>query len=186
MTRIRPKNIEDVPELAPIFEAGEKIMGFVPNDGLTMAYRPDILSSFLGLVQSIYTEGEVQPGLKRMIGLIASAAAGCQYCQAHAVNSASIHGEDLEKIQAVWDFRKSALFSPSEKAALEVAYKAGMVPNAVSDEDFNQLKSFYTDQQVIEIVAVISMYGFLNRWNATLQTTLESKPDSFIKKVKNV
>jgi uncharacterized peroxidase-related enzyme len=186
MIRIKPKTLEEVPELAGVFEIGEKLMGFVPNDGLTMAFRPDILKSFLGLIQSIYAQGLVDDGLKRMIGLMSSAAAGCEYCQAHAANSASNRGIDFEKIQAVWDFRTSNLFSEREKIALEIAYKAGMVPNQVSDEDFMQLKVHFSDEEIIEIVSVIAMYGFLNRWNSTLKTQLEEQPDGFFKNVMNI
>jgi uncharacterized peroxidase-related enzyme len=155
----------------------------VPNDGLTMAYRPDILKSFLGLIQSIYAPGLVDDGLKRMIGLMSSAAAGCEYCQAHAANSANNRGVDFEKIQAVWGFRTSDLFSKKEKAALEIAYKAGIVPNQVSDEDFANLKLYFSDEEIIEIVSVIAMYGFLNRWNSTLKTQLEEQPEAFFKNI---
>lgn len=175
MPRIKVPEIIDQPELTAIFEAGNKIMGFVPNDGMTMAYRPDILKAFLGLVQAIYAQGEVNDGLKRMVGLIASQAAGCQYCQAHAKYAARRHGEQDEKLSEVWDFQRSSAFSQAEKAALNVAMKASMVPNGVEDEDFEELKKHFNTTQIIEIMAVISMYGFLNRWNATLQTEIEEE-----------
>ncbi|MEN0048269.1 MAG: carboxymuconolactone decarboxylase family protein [Bacteroidota bacterium] len=183
MPRIQPKQLSEISELAPIFQVGEHLMGFVANDGLTMAYRPDILKAFLGLVQSIYAEGEVENELKRLIGLICSTAAGCEYCQAHAANSAEKYGAAFEKIQAVWEFRTSDLFTARERAALEVAYKAGMTPNEVSDEDFNNLKSHFSDQAIIEIVSVTSMYGFLNRWNSTLKTQLEERPSEIWKQI---
>lgn len=184
MARIKPLNPTDVPALKAVFEAGEKIMGFVPNDGLTMAYRPDILKAFLGLVQSIYAPGKVNDGLKRLIGLIASSAAGCQYCQAHAANAANDKNVPTEKIRALWEFENSSLFTAGEKAALNIALKSGMTPNEVSDEDFSSLKQYFDNEQIIEIVSVIGMYGFLNRWNATLQTELEDKPRYFYDKLK--
>jgi len=184
MSRIQPIDQHNTVALADIFEAGEKIMGFVPNDGLIMGHRPDILRAFLGLVKAIYAPGAVSDGLKRLIGLIASTAAGCQYCQAHAAYAAFRKDEASEKINAVWSFQESVLFSPAEKAALEVALKSASSPNEVSDSDFNELKKYYTDQQIIEIVAVIGMYGFLNRWNATFQTTLEEIPEKFTNQLK--
>ena len=179
MARIKPLSPSAVPELKAVFEAGEKIMGFVPNDGLTMAYKPAILKAFLGLVQSIYAPGKVDGGLKRLIGLITSNAAGCQYCQAHAANAANEQSIAKEKINAIWEFESSNLFSAAEKAALTLALKAGMAPNEVTDQDFSELKLHFDDEAIIEIVSVISMYGFLNRWNATLQTELEDKPKTF-------
>jgi len=49
-------------------------------------------------------------------------------------------------------------------------------PNAVTDEDFTELKRYYTDAQIVDIVAVIALFGFLNRFNDTMATELESSP----------
>lgn len=41
------------------------------------------------------------------------------------------------------------------------------------------LSEHFTDRQVVEIVSVIALFGFLNRWNDTLATTLEDEPVAF-------
>ena len=50
----------------------------------------------------------------------------------------------------------------------------------MSEEDLAALKEHFSDRQVVEIVAVLSLYGFLNRWNSTLQTELEAPPANFL------
>ena len=50
------------------------------------------------------------------------------------------------------------------------------MPNAVTDADFAELKKHYTDAQIVDIVAVISLFGFLNRFNDTIATELEASP----------
>ena len=176
MARISQRTPDEVPELSAVFAAGEQLMGFLPNDGLLMAHRPPILRAFLGLVQQIYAPGEVDDGLKRLLGLISSSVAGCRYCQAHAANAARSHEVSIEKIRAVWEFETSPLFTEAERSALRVAVGAAQSPNAVTDEQFAALRSHYSDGQIVEIVSVISMYGFLNRWNLTFQTELEDVP----------
>jgi alkylhydroperoxidase family enzyme len=89
---------------------------------------------------------------------------------------ATHRGVDESKIEALWDFETSGLFSAAEKAALRVARGAGLTPNAVTDEDMEDLRSHFTDDQVVEIVAVIANFGFLNRWNDTMATELERSP----------
>ena len=79
----------------------------------------------------------------------------------------------------MFEFESSALFSDQEKAALRVAVHAGMVPNAVEAVHMSELSKHFSDKQVIEVVAVISLFGFLNRWNDTMATTLENSPKSF-------
>ena len=48
-----------------------------------------------------------------------------------------------------------------------------------ADADFADLRKYFTDYQIVEIVAVISMFGFLNRWNDTMATTLEPPAAEF-------
>ena len=61
-------------------------------------------------------------------------------------------------------------------AMSECEQGAAQVPNAVTDADFAELKKHYTDAQIVDIVAVISLFGFLNRFNDTIATELEASP----------
>jgi alkylhydroperoxidase family enzyme len=76
----------------------------------------------------------------------------------------------------VWEYRTSPLYSEAERVALDFALAASAVPNEVTDQSFAELRRHWNDTQVVEIVAVIAMFGFLNRWNDTLATPLEAEP----------
>ena len=76
----------------------------------------------------------------------------------------------------MWRFEDSDLFNEAERAAIRVAMKSGMSPNDTTDGDFAALKAHFDDDQIVEIVSVIAMFGFLNRWNSTLQMALEPAP----------
>ena len=179
MTLVTPKARESLADMEPIFQAVEATMGFVPNSMLTMAHWPELLQSFGGFAGGIIDGGELDGGLKRLIAFVASNAAGCRYCQAHTSHSAEVNGISPEKIQAAFEFETSALFTDAEKAALRVALHAGMVPNAVEPAHMDSLREHFSDKQCVEVVAVISLFGFLNRWNDTMATTLEDKPRAF-------
>ena len=179
MTHITPKSREDVPDLAPMLQMVEASMGFLPTSMMTMAHWPDLTQAFGGLGATILNSGELDSGLKQMIAFAVSNAAGCRYCQAHTAKSAEKNAVSADKIQAVFEFESSDLFSDREKAALRVAVHAGMVPNAVEPEHMSELSNYFTDKQAVEVVAVISLFGFLNRWNDTMATTLESGPKRF-------
>ncbi len=177
MTRLPPLTLEEVePETRAMIENAESLMGFVPNDALVMARHPALTKAMWGLVAAVYGPGSLDNGLKRLIGEAASKAAGCFYCLAHAAHGAKSQGVPQEKIDAVWAFEDSPHFDEAERAAINLAMKAGVVPNEATDADFGRLKQHFSDDQIIEIVAVISMFGFLNRWNSTLGTTLEPVP----------
>ena len=179
MTHITPKSREELTALEPVFQAVEASRGFVPTSMLTMAHWPELMQAFGGLGNTILGSGELEPGLKQLIAFAVSNAAGSRYCQAHTAHSAERKDISTEKIQAVFDFENSKLFTDREIVALRVAMHAGMVPNAVEAQHMIALSEHFTARQAIEVVAVISLFGFLNRWNDTMATTLESSPKSF-------
>jgi len=181
MSRIAPLTMEELPEdTRKSMQYAQSIMGFAPNDVLTMARWPELLTAIEQLVAVIYKPGELDAVLKRMIATIISGASGCRYCQAHTAHGAvKMGGADTAKITAVWEYQTSDLFSDAERAALDLALAAGQQPNASTDEHFSALEKHFSSQQIMEIMGVIGLFGFLNRWNDTLATELEDQPLEF-------
>ena len=81
----------------------------------------------------------------------------------------------------VWDFESCNLFSDAEKAALRLACYGAMSPSQASQEHFDEIYKYFDEGQVVEIVASISLFGFLNRWNDTMATELEDLPKEVAK-----
>ena len=79
-------------------------------------------------------EGRLTSEQKRLIGLLASSVAGCRYCQAHTALAAERYGASAERLDAVWTYATSPLFSDPERAAFDFAMAAASVPNAVTAE----------------------------------------------------
>jgi len=52
----------------------------------------------------------------------------------------------------------------------------------VTDADFDDLKKHFTEYQIVEMLSIIGLYGFFNRWNDTLATPLEDGPKAFAEK----
>jgi uncharacterized peroxidase-related enzyme len=176
MAHVEPLPRDAVPEFKERFDHYEKTRGFVPNSIRTMARRPNVARAFMDLNRAVLYEGTVPEELKMLISLIASQAAGCRYCQAHMANLSSVYKASDVKIRAVWEFETSALFSEAERTALRLAYRASLVPNEATAEDFAALRKHFDDGQIVEIVAAIALFGYLNRWNDTMATDLEEYP----------
>lgn len=168
-------------ELTTIFAQVHSTYGYVPNSMLTMGHNPDLLAAFSGLGRAVMGEGSSIPGeLRWLVAHLASRAAGCQYCIAHTGHNGGVAaGLDAEKAEAAWDFERSPLFTDAERCAMRLAVAAAGVPNTASAEMFDDVRSHFTDRQVVDIVAVISFFGFLNRWNDTVATDLEEAPHDF-------
>ena len=181
MSRIRPKSREELSDLEDVFERAEQALGFVPNSFFLMGRRPEMLRAFSRLSREVVgVPGRVPQDLKWLVAHIASQAAGCQYCMAHTAGSANkAKSKTEEKIDAVFKYERSELFSDAEKAALTVAQAAGTTPNMVSDTDIKNLKKYFDEDQIIEIIGVICLFGWLNRFNDTLATNLEQEPLNF-------
>lgn len=179
MPHMKPLMREELPELEDLFQRYDDTLSFVPNSLYTMSRRPEIMRTLSDLITAIWRTGTVPAGLKPLIGMIASRAAGCRYCQAHEAVDAQMRGVDERKIAAVWDFDSSPLFTDGERAALRFARDASVVPNAVTSAHFMELRKHWDEGEIVEILAVISIFGFLNRWNDSMATELEEIPTSF-------
>ena len=175
--RLAPLPADRSPELKEDFAAIGKSLGFIPNSVLIMQRKPALVKALRGLLGTIWDpQSEVDRGFKRLVAHVASRAAGCQYCMAHTAGGSLRFGIEEKKLEAVWEFRTSPLFSEAERVALDFAIAAASVPNGVTDEMFAELRRHWSEDQIVEIVGVIAVFGFLNRWNDTMGTPLEAEP----------
>ncbi|MCP4802198.1 carboxymuconolactone decarboxylase family protein [Flavobacteriaceae bacterium] len=158
-------------ELAAFFN---ETLGFCPNSVLTMQHRPAISKAFINLNKAVMAnEGKVTSALKRMIAWVSSNATGCRYCQAHAIRAAERYGAKDEQLKHIWEFKTHPAFNDAERVALEFSLAASLVPNAVNADIKSQLHAYWNDGEIVEILGVISLFGFLNRWNDSMGTTIE-------------
>ena len=177
MPRLEPLPPETSPELKSHFDFFLGTLGFTPNSVLTMQRKPKLVQAFALLNGAVMDPaGAVDLGFRRLIGHMVSKASGCLYCQAHSLLGAQNFGVSEEKLADVWTYGSSPNFSARERIALDFALAAAAQPNAVGDEQFSLLRQYWSDTEIVEILAVIAMFAFLNRWNDTLATALEAAP----------
>lgn len=180
MARIKPLSDEELQALETtesVFATAEGTIGFVPNSARTILRWPALATAFRGLAAAMREAVDTLPtGLANLIHLMASNAAGCMYCQAHGAVTTIAHGVPEEKLAAVWEFEESALFTEAERAALRLARAAAYSPSLATDDDVDALRDHFDEDQIVRIVGVIAISGFMNRWNATVATTLEDLP----------
>ena len=176
----------DAPELTafePLFSAMHERMGFIPNSLKTLARKPRLLELFVEFALETSRDDTVDMQLKYLLGLVASTVSGCRYCQAHLSETASRESVDPEKIAQVWLFETSELFSDAERSALRFARDAASQPNAVTPEHFTELYSHYSEEQVVELLAIVCLFRWLNCWNDTMATELEARPMATARKI---
>lgn len=172
---VNPKSSTDDIELNKLIDFYNETLGFCPNSVKTMYHRPEIAYAFIELNKAVMTnKGRVTSALKRMIGYISSNAAGCRYCQAHTIRAAERYGADSEKLENIWEFKTHPAFIESERAALEFALASSTIPNSVDDAVAEKLRTYWNEGEIVEIMGVVALFGFLNRWNDSMGTEMET------------
>lgn len=162
----------EVAELAKFFN---ETLGFPPNSILTMQRRPAIAKAFIELNKAVMANhGRVTSALKRLIAYVSSLTTGCRYCQAHAIRAAERYGAEAEKLANIWDYKTHPAFDEAERAALDLAVAASSVPNAVDEQIAAKARQYWDEGEIVEIMGVIALFGYLNRWNDSMGTQLES------------
>ncbi len=165
------------PDLLEFVQFFKGPLGVIPNSVRTMARRPKVAKAFTELnIAVMECHGNVTPEFKRLIGYITSFVSGCRYCQAHTILGSERFGSSEERLNDAWNYASSPHFSDAEKAALEFAHAAAQVPNGVTDEIMTALHEHWEDDDIVEITAVIALFGYLNRWNDSMGSALEDLP----------
>jgi|TARA_B110000967_G_scaffold185110_1_gene205108 uncharacterized peroxidase-related enzyme len=174
MPLVTPLSSEHDLETKELAEFFNETLGFCPNSVLTMQRRPAISKAFINLNKAVMAnEGRVTSSLKRMIAWVSSNATGCRYCQAHAIRAAERYGAAQEQLDNIWEYKTHAAFSEAERAALDFSLAASMVPNAVDLSIKKELYNYWDEGEIVEMLGVISLFGYLNRWNDSMGTSLE-------------
>ena len=174
MPLVSPLSAEHDLETKELAEFFNETLGFCPNSVLTMQRRPAISKAFINLNKAVMAnEGRVTSALKRLIAWVSSNATGCRYCQPHAIRAAERYGAEQAQLDNVWEYKTHPAFSAAERAALDFSLAASMVPNAVDAHIKKALYAHWNEGEIVEMLGVISLFGYLNRWNDSMGTILE-------------
>jgi alkylhydroperoxidase family enzyme len=76
--------------------------------------------------------------------------------------------DGMEKLAEVTAWRDSTLFSEAERLALEYAERITYTDRKVDDALVADLKSHYSDAQIVELTAAIAMENFRSKFNPAL------------------
>jgi AhpD family alkylhydroperoxidase len=149
----------------------KKMTGRVPARGTGIepvevwAVRPKMLTG-MGRFQGAVRKGRaVDHRLQNLIELKAAAMIGCEYCVDLGSQICRNSGLSDEELLALPRYRGSELFSDREKVALDYTVGVMRTPVDVSDELFARVQSHFSDEQIVEMTALLTVVN-LDRFNA--------------------
>ena len=174
MSLIDPIHTIEDAETKELVKFFNETLGFCPNSVLTMQKNPAIAKAFINLNMAVMkNHGSLTSEFKRLIAFVSSNTTGCRYCQAHTIRAAERYGASKKRLENIWNFEESDCFSEQEKIALRFTREASKVPVATTQEMEEELKQYWSEDDIIEMMGVIALFGYLNRWNDVMGTSLE-------------
>jgi len=180
MPIVKPDAELHSPALQKLAELFNETLGFCPNSVLTMQKKPELAEAFVNLnIAVMKNNGSITSEQKRLFAFLSSSTTGCRYCQAHTLLAAERFGASRERLENIWDFENQDCYTESEKAAFRFVIAASKVPVAVTEDIELEMKTHWSDNQIVEIMGVVALFGYLNRWNDVMGTTLEDAAASF-------
>ena len=131
------------------------------------AHRPKMLTG-MGRVQGAVRKGRsVDERLKNLMELKGSAMIGCEFCVDLGSQICRNSGLGDDELLALPRYATSELFSDREKLALDYTVAVMRTPVEVSDELFARMREEFTDEQLVEMTALLTVVN-LYRFNAAV------------------
>jgi uncharacterized peroxidase-related enzyme len=170
MSRIsRLDRSEVTPEMAALYDKAFAQRGNVPNMFRVMAHRPEIFATMQAHFGAVLNTGTVSTRLKELIIVRTSQVNDTPYCLAsHTILARGLGWTD-DQLNHLADWNKRNDFTPAEKAALRLAETVTRDPHVVTDEQFAELKTFYSEGEIVELLCAIGLFNYFNRFNNALQ-----------------
>jgi uncharacterized peroxidase-related enzyme len=170
MPRIsRVDRIELAPDIASLYDKVFALRGNVPNMFRVMAHRPEIFATMQAHFASVLNTGTVSTKLKELIIIRTSQVNETPYCLAsHTILARNLGWSD-DQLAHLDDWSRRDDFTPAEKAALGLAETVTRNANAVTDEQFAELRSFYSEGEIVELLCAIGLFNYFNRFNNALK-----------------
>jgi uncharacterized peroxidase-related enzyme len=169
VSRISRLDRTDVtPDIASLFDKAFAQRGNVPNMFRVMAHRPEIFSTMQAHFAAVLNTGTVPTRLKELIIVRTSQLNETPYCLAsHTILARNLGWTDDQLAHlADWPHRDD--FTSAEKAALQLAETVTRDAHALSDEQFTELRGFYSEGEIVELLCAIGLFNYFNRFNNAL------------------
>jgi alkylhydroperoxidase family enzyme len=129
------------------------------------AHQPKMLSGMGKFQQAVRKGNTVDERLKYLIELKGAQMIGCEFCVDLGSQICRNSGFSDQELLALPRYRGSDLFTEREKAALDYTVAVMRTPVEVTDELFARVKEHFTDEQLVEITALLTVVN-LDRLNA--------------------
>jgi alkylhydroperoxidase family enzyme len=149
----------------------KKMTGREPQTGSGLepvevwAHQPKMMSAMGKFNQALRKGKTVDERVRNLCELKGAQMIGCEFCVDLGSQICRNSGLSDEELLALPRYRSSELFSEREKAALDFTVAVMRTPVEVTDELFARVKEHFSDEQLVELTALLTLVN-LDRFNA--------------------
>ena len=170
MPRIsRLQRSEVAPELREVYDKFLRDRGNVPYFFRTLAHRPEIFRTAAAHMEAVLKTGTLSTKLKELVVVRTSQLNCTAYCLTSHSALALKFGWTPEHLEALKNWRGNPLFSEAEQEAIHLAEVMTLSSHEYSEEELARLRRFYSEGEVIELMASIGLFNYFNRFNNMLR-----------------
>lgn len=173
MARVKTLSGDQVPSEAR--ETYDAVTGYGPFASLAgaMAQRPPILNRVFGLLGDLRDEGVLDRRSLELALVAVSKLNACEYCVAHHAPMLNVVGASASAIENILDYETVDEFDDKDKLVIEYARQVTVDANRVRDGVFDRLRTYFSEEQIVELTWRIALCGAFNRFNDVLQLDIE-------------
>jgi len=172
------------PSVAATLESGIGQYGFALNTWKALLHRPPIFNAYLPYLRAVVGPGLLSQRIKNLAAVRVAIANHCRYSASHRVRAAQDAGVTDNELAAVAADRLDG-FDDRERLAIEfarelslqpIAVRYGDNPGAVDASLLSLLRGCYSDAEIVELTAVISLWNALTRFHRVMGLPLDMPP----------
>lgn len=145
--------------------------GKVLDPGLVALHNRRVLFTLLRTERSVARWKSLPSNLSSLAVMGAAAAIGCTWCMDFGYWESYAKGVPQAKLRAVPGWRASDLFDDHERQVLGYAEAMTATPPEVTDEMVDDLHVWLSDEQLVELTALIALENQRSRTNAAMGLT---------------
>jgi len=129
------------------------------------AHQPKMMSGMGKFQQAVRKGKSVDERLKYLVELKGAQMVGCEFCVDLGSQICRNSGFSDQELLALPRYPESDLFTEREKLALDYTAAVMRTPVDVDDELFSRMREHFTDEQLVELTALLTVVN-LDRFNA--------------------
>jgi AhpD family alkylhydroperoxidase len=118
------------------------------------------------------TDSALPAATQELVKIRASQINGCGFCTDMHTKDAMKAGEDVQRLLLVAAWREATVFTPAERAALELAEQGTRIADAaggITDEAWENAAQHFDEEQLGALVSLIALINAYNRVNVIVQ-----------------